>query len=387
VSFLAIKALEKHVGTGCSSLFRFRHWLLAVGLSFMSTTPIAVASNEPPNVSSEETIRTLSEKIERLEKRLAQLETNRAGTLRESGDGNAAAPSPAVPQTSVATEQSKSPKNGATHEHTVKIGEMPAMHIQGFSDVSYRASNQAGVTNGFMLGAFDLFVSSRISEKFSMLSEINFEFGDDNEMALDLERMMLTYAANDHFNLSFGRYHTGIGYYNTAYHHGTWFQTATGRPFLFVFEDEGGVLPVHNVGLSLTGSVPSGKLGLHYVAEIGNGRPARKPLNTTVQNIVDENNGKAVNFGFWLRPEWVGGLQIGVSLYHDHLLADTPQRIQEYIPALHAVYVTPKFEWLNEGVLIRHHLDRTGRTFNTPGFYTQISRQWNAFRPYFRYRT
>jgi hypothetical protein len=259
------------------------------------------------------------------------------------------------------------------------------LRIRGFSDFNYRVSNQGGETNSFGLGAFDLFVSSRISEKFSMLSEVNFEFGDNNEMAVDLERMLLTYSANDHFKLSFDRYHTGIGYYNTAFHHGPWFQTATGRPALFLFQDEGGVLPVHSVGLSLAGSIPSGKLGLNYFAEIGNGRPARRPQNTTVQNVVDENNGKAFNLGFWLRPEWLRGLQVGASVYHDHLIADTRQRIQEYIPAAHVVYTTPKFEWLNDAVLIRHNLDG-GRTFNTPGFYIQIARQWGTYRPYVRYQ-
>ncbi len=81
----------------------------------------------------------------------------------------------------------------------------------------------------------------------------------------------------------------------------------------------------------------------------------------------------------------LSGLQVGASIYHDHLTPDIPQRIQEYIPAVHVVYVTPKIEWLNEGVLIRHSLDE-GRTFNTPGFYTQISRQWKAYRPYVRYQ-
>jgi len=46
------------------------------------------------------------------------------------------------------------------------------------------------------------------------------------------------------------RYHTAIGYYNTAYHHSTWFQTTTGRPFLFEFEDKGGPF------LSITWGVP-----------------------------------------------------------------------------------------------------------------------------------
>ena len=222
---------------------------------------------------SQAQIRFLTEKIDRLEKRLAEVEAKQAAGVPNEGKPGSAVTSD--PQTVVTTETALPPTSTFSHEHTMEIPQGPMLRIRGFSDFNYRVSNQSGETNSFTLGAFDLFISSQISEKFSMLSEVNFEFGDDNEMALDLERMLLTYAANDHFKLSFGRYHTGIGYYNTAFHHGTWFQTATGRPFLFLFEDEGGVLPVHNVGLNLTGSIPSGKLGLNYVAEIGNGRAAR----------------------------------------------------------------------------------------------------------------
>jgi hypothetical protein len=357
-----------------------RNILLPLVVGALIILPRAASSQTPP-VNSQETIRAMAEKIDSLEKRLADLEAKQTKGPSVDSDMSTAMSAPVV-QTPAITEEAP---NSAPHEHTMEIPGGPTLHIRGFSDVDYRASSQSGQTNGFVLGAFDLFVSSQISDKFSMLSEVNFEFGDDNEMAVDLERMLLTYTANDHFKLSFGRYHTAIGYYNTAYHHGAWFQTATGRPFLYFFEDEGGVLPVHSVGLSLTGSIPSGKLGLSYVAEIGNGRPARRPQNTTVQNVVDENNGKAINLGFWLRPEWLSGLQVGASVYHDYLTPDIPQRIQEYIPAVHVVYTTPKFEWLNEAVLIRHSLDE-GRTFNTPGFYTQISRQWGLYRPYVRYQ-
>ena len=355
---------------------------ILVAVLFFCILPRTAFSQNAPD-GSQAQIRFLTEKIDRLEKRLAEVEAKQAAGVPNEGKPGSAVTSD--PQTVVTTETTLPTTSTVSHEHTMEIPQGPMLRIRGFSDFSYRVSNQSGETNSFTLGAFDLFISSQISEKFSMLSEVNFEFGDDNEMALDLERMLLTYAANDHFKLSFGRYHTGIGYYNTAFHHGTWFQTATGRPFLFLFEDEGGVLPVHNVGLNLTGSIPSGKLGLNYVAEIGNGRPARRPQNTSVQNVVDENNGKAINFGLWVRPEWVSGLQVGMSLYHDNLIADTPQRIQEYIPAMHVVYTTPKFKWLNEGVVIRHQLDG-GRTFNTPGFYTQISRQWGVYRPYIRYQ-
>jgi hypothetical protein len=46
----------------------------------------------------------------------------------------------------------------------------------------------------------------------------------------------------------------------------------------------------------------------------------------------------------------------------------------------------PNFEWLNEVVLVRHSPEGTSRVFNTPGFYTQISKRFGSYRPYFRYQ-
>jgi hypothetical protein len=41
---------------------------------------------------------------------------------------------------------------------------------------------------------------------------------------------------------------------------------------------------------------------------------------------------------------------------------------------------------LNEALLDRHASAGSSTTFNTPGFYTQISRQFAIYRPYFRYQ-
>jgi len=204
---------------------------------------------------------------------------------------------------------------------------------------------------------------------------------------VDVERMVLQYSLNDYFNLAVGRYHTAIGYYNTAYHHSTWFQTATGRPFLFQFEDRGGILPIHSVGISASGEIPSGWMGLHYVAEVGNGRASRSPFeDEPVQNVVDDQNRKAFNLALFARPEAVRGLQTGFSIYRDVLAPNGQPRVGETILAAHAVYILSNFEWLNEGVVIRHAPEGLAHVFNTPGFYTQISRRFGAYRPYFRYQ-
>jgi hypothetical protein len=151
------------------------------------------------------------------------------------------------------------------------------------------------------------------------------------------------------------------------------------------FEDDGGILPIHTVGVSVTGMIPSGRLGLHYVAEVGNGRASSSPSAEPVQNVVDENNGKSFNLGFYFRPTAIPGLQAGVSLYHDGLRPIASPAISETIVAAHAIIVRPNFEWLNEALVIRHAPDGS-RVFDTPGFYTQVSKRFGSYQPYFRYQ-
>jgi hypothetical protein len=52
------------------------------------------------------------------------------------------------------------------------------------------------------------------------------------------------------------------------------------------------------------------------------------------------------------------------------------------------VCTNSKYELLNEGEIIRHVGTIAGGpgTFNTPAFYTQLSRGFGKYRPYFRYQ-
>jgi hypothetical protein len=271
------------------------------------------------------------------------------------------------------------------------------LRIRGFGDVSVHGGTQKGETTSFSLGQLDLFVTSDVSDKFKFLSEIVFEAGptniygtytgEPNSFGVDIERYLLQYSHNDYFNISAGRVHTAIGYYNTAYHHSSWLQTTTGRPFLFDFEDHGGILPIHTVGVSVSGQVPSGSLGLHYIAEVGNGRASRAPLvQEPVQNEIDDENHKAFNVAMFARPEAVPGLQAGLSFYRDILSPLNQPRVGESILAGHVILERSKYEWLNEALLDRHTIEGTSLSYNTPGFYSQISKQFGAYRPYFRYQ-
>lgn len=340
-----------------------------------------------------EALKQMRAQMEQLEARIKELEDKQAKTDAPQTAPNAvqAANAPqaaagAQPVTSAANQPERkaiqSSANDAQHDE-MNMG-TPHLQIQGFADVDYRASTQKGTTNSFALGQLDLFITSRLSEKFSVLSELILAANQQNQFTFEVHRLLLKYQPNDYFSLSAGRYHTAIGYYNTAYHHGSWFQTAVDRPFIFAFEDSGGILPLHNVGLSLTGRIPNAPFGLHYIVEVGNGRASRSPLDRPVQTAVDENNGKAVNFGMFARPSSLPGFQTGFSVYRDQLTPAGLPKIGQTILAGYVVYQNPRYEFLNEVIVLRHNLN--GRIFQTPAFYSQIARRFGNFKPYFRYQ-
>ena len=347
--------------------------------------------------TDQQTVQKLLQRIDELEARVAQLEAAKQPAASAALNTTSATAETHVALSDGQSGQSESeqPTSTGSEPERMDIGKT-LMRIRGFGDVTFHGDTQKGDTTSFTLGQLNLFVTSDISEKFKFLSEIVFESGPDNiyghvrgpnnVFGVDIERMLVQYSYNDYFNISAGRFHTAIGYYNTAYHHSTWLQTATGRPLLFEFEDRGGILPDHTVGVSASGQIPSGKLGLHYVAEVGNGRESRSPFSEEpVQNVIDEQNHKAYNLALFARPESIRGLQAGFSVYRDLLIPQGFPPVNETILAAHAVYIRPSFEWLNEAVVIRHTPEGQ-RLFETPGFYTQISKRFGSYRPYFRYQ-
>jgi hypothetical protein len=257
----------------------------------------------------------------------------------------------------------------------------PRLHFNVFGDVGAQGYNH--IPDTFLFGSLDLFMTARISDKVSTLAEVLFVADNTNSVSPDVERLLLTYRPSDYFVASVGRYHTWVGYYNTAFNYGEFLETTTDRPFMYAFDDQGGVLPMQEVGVNFTGKIPSGKLGLNYVVELGNGRAWGLNVEP-VQNNQDANNSKSINGGLFIRPEKISGLQMGFSVRHDNLTIPGPA-VAETIATVHAVYINNGYEILNEAMLVRH-VEDFGPVFTTTGFYTQFSRAFHAYRPYFRYQ-
>jgi hypothetical protein len=355
-------------------------FIVGIALSHANAVPQQAPSPTTVAVSPEEA-KMLLQRLQELEEQVAALKTQVSSLTKNSGNLPAAPNATPVPEPVVepAAEHGMS-----MHGQMGESGNAPRLHLRGYGDVDWIASDLKGSKNSFALGQFNLFIDSHLTDKASVLAETVFEADQrTNEFDVDLERLELIYDVNNHLNLQFGRFHTAIGYYNTAYHHSAFMQTALGRPFLFSFEDSGGILPVHSVGVSAIGTI-SNKHGLHYIAEIGNGRTSRANVDP-VQNVSDDNNGKAFNLGFFMRPEWLPGLQFGFSNYHDHVTPETRPNVTENVMAAHVIYQNSRFEFLNEAVLLRHTTTGGLVTANSPGFYSQISRSFSNYRPYFRY--
>ena len=256
----------------------------------------------------------------------------------------------------------------------------PKVRMDILTDLTYHVSNREQDFNTFALGDVDAVITAQISEDASVLSDFVVA-SNHGGFAFEIERLILQYRVNEYLNLQAGRFHTAIGYYNNVYHNGTYFQTATERPEIYLFEDGEGILPIHSNGISVNGDIPSGTLRLHYVAEIANGRNYTSDVESF--EIEDDNDFKALNFALSARPEGVAGLQFGGSVYHDLLTPPGLPRTNQLILSAYVVYKNTAIEWLNEYVFLRNK-PQGGEAFDTSAVYTQISKKFDKIRPYAR---
>jgi hypothetical protein len=267
--------------------------------------------------------------------------------------------------------------------HDQMGSEGPQLFIRAFGAVDWSASQLPNQANTFNLGQFTLFLTSSLNEHVSVLAEAVMEpSGATTRVVTDLERLQLTYRASDWLEVSAGRYHTGLGYYNAAFHHTPYFETLIGRPRIFAFEDEGGVLPVHEIGLSARGAVPKTGGSLKYLAEVGNGRT----WNTADERPQggDQNDGKSTNLGLSFRPARWGGLEAGGSFYRDVIPRGSLPLVEQRIAAAYLVFRTPSSELMTEWLGLWNGAG-DGRSYASQGGYFQASTAFDKLRPYYRY--
>src|SRR5438445_5053003 len=342
-----------------------------------------------------EQIRVLLERDQQLEKRVGELETKTVAAAVPTAE--AAAPVPAAPKPEMAEA---APAPAPMHQHEQAESQAttrqlearyPSLQIRGFGDVNFSTTDQRGVNSGansgFNLGQLDLHLASALSHKVTYFGELTFN-AQSAGYTLEVERSIIRYDFNDFFKISFGRYHTPIGYWNTAFHHGAWLQTTISRPEMIKFG--GTFIPVHFLGVLAEGNIPSGGAGLSYNVGVGNGRGS---IISRPGDAGDNNNNRAWVANLYSRPAKLYGLQMGVSVYRDKItlpvISPGGNEFREWISATHIVWTKENPEFLAEFANVNHKNILTNAITNNQAYYVQVGYRlpWleKTLKPYYRF--
>jgi len=356
--------------------------------------------------ATKELIEKLLARIDGLEKRVAELEKGSA-TASANAPQAAASPAPApakAPSAALAMHQSHDQAPAPQTAGPESTPVYPSLKIAGFSDLDFSATNlhtsSAGFGaqtllqphSGFEEGQFTLHFSSALSPRVTMFAETTLTARSDAGTGTppapgfnpEVERVIIRYDLNDYFKLSFGRYHTPINYWNTAFHHGQWLQTTISRPEMTQFG--GSFIPVHFIGSLAEGAAPAGGLNLNYAVGMGNGRGQ---VIGRGGDFGDINNNRAWLANAFIKPDGLYGLQLGGSVYRDELNPLTAPAAREWIESAHVVWQKETPEFIAEFANVGHQPVSGATASNSQAFYVQtayrlpwLEKQW---KPYYRF--
>jgi hypothetical protein len=359
---------------------------LRVVFALILTSPLAGAQAQNPPSAGQ--MSALAQRIEALEAQLAATNAELQAIKAEQAKQE----SQSEKEAALAADETRSgPATPSTETSATERLKLGGVHVRLFGDVRLQGSDAKGGKTSFAMDDLDLFLNTRLSDELSALTDVNFHFADDFTAIPIIDRILLRYERTQNFGFEIGRFHTGIGYSNDAFHQGRWLLTTVDRPFFLEFSGEAGILPDRMTGVSASGDIPSGPLGLKYIAEFGS-TATQRTLFSNEDQFIDENNGLGINLSLIVRPVRWSRFQAGFSFYRDRMSPVTSAGVAlapigQQIYAAHALYQNPGFQFLNEVLLVRHEFrDGSGIVFDSPAFYSLLSKRFGVVRPFLRYQ-
>jgi len=270
--------------------------------------------------------------------------------------------------------------------------EYPRLKISGFGDVNFSQTHKVEGPRGFSEGQFALHMISSLSPRVTFFGEISFtarsDAGEGSPPApgynAEIERMILRFDQSDYLKVSFGRYHTPINWWNTAYHHGQWLQTTISRPEMIQFG--GRFLPVHFVGALVEGSMPAAGWNVNYKGGIGNGRAT---VISRGGDAGDNNGDRAWLVNAFSKPDKPYGLEFGGSAYGDTLTLASTRTFDERIVGGYAVWHKEDPEVIAEVAAVRHRETNSSLVTWNHAYYIQAAYRLpmgkRLWKPYYRF--
>jgi hypothetical protein len=360
-----------------------------------------------------------SDRVEALEKRLersAQLVEKLAARVAELERTGKAAPAaaavaaPAAVVTATATSSANISANNTVVAEQAKaiaalqetIGQISAglnnkgadagVPLHGFADVGagWSKGDDPIKLRGFNAGTLDFYLTPQFSERTKSLIEFAVEYGQDGHAAFDLERLQLGYTVNDALTLWLGRYHTPMGLWNTSYHHGANLQTSISRPRFIDFEDKGGIVPAHSVGLWASGKTALGGGKFGYDVYVANG-PSISERTLDFRAFNDDTSNKMVGLNFAYLPSGaLAGLTVGVHAFAStvntfDMAGDRLSSTKLRMTGAYAGYDENDWEVIAEYYRFSNSDAEGGGSRTSNAWFAQIGKTFGAVTPFVRF--
>ncbi len=233
-------------------------------------------------------------------------------------------------------------------------------NINFFGDLSAVACDNCAPDDpsykpGFVLDEPSMLVTADLGSSVQSLMEIAY---GPHDSFVDVERFQIGWH-DDQFSVVAGRIHSPLGYWNSRYHHGHWLMPTIDRPRILAFEDEGGLFPVHQVGVFGGWQTPVDTGIFRVDAGVANGRP-NDP--TAVATFGDDNLAKSAVVAAFIQDVGIKGLHAGVGLVYDKIagadsmtrpaLPDVP--ITELIGNVNVAYTGDQLLLIGEAYYLSH---------------------------------
>lgn len=144
----------------------------------------------------------------------------------------------------------------------------PEINWNLFTHFEAYQSSEPTTKDDIKWGESALFLTGRLTDRLSFLSEISYEIPKYRDQSVKVERLRLRYDLNRNNWIIAGKMHTPVNYWNDNFHHGRLFFPSINRPKSF-----SRFIPIHEIGLRLGGKNFFGS-NIGYDIVFGSGQSA-----------------------------------------------------------------------------------------------------------------
>lgn len=325
--------------------------------------------------------------IEKLSSRVAELERAAPANDAPPRSATSAAPADRRGEIAVLRESIDQISKGLSRR-----GDDTGLPLHGFADVGGAWSRGADPVKlrGFSIGTMDLYLTPQFGDRVKSLVEIAFEYEEGGGGEVDLERMQLGYTVSDALTLWAGRFHTPFGLWNTSFHHGANLQTSLSRPRFVEFEDKGGIIPAHSVGIWASGKSRLGPGRIAYDGYLSNG-PRIRDRRLNFNAFTDDNAGKMLGGSLGYEPSGaLGGLTVGIHGFGSTVNAyagsgSVLNQTKLRMAGGYFGYDADDWEAIGEYYRFANADPATGLTSRSSAWFVHVGRVFGTLTPYVRY--